>query len=618
MDNTAFNNLVAKAVAGNKDALNDLINQSYQDLFYYALKIVRDEDKAYDALQNGCEEILKTIGNLRENAAFITWSRRIIYHHCLKLVGKSRIVTLEENEDGETILDLIPDETPGSLPQEVVENKELHDILQGMIDSLPGNQRAALMLFHFEHIPIKEIAIIQGEKEATVKTHLHRGRKAMEKKIEEYEKKTGTKLHCVGVLPLLYFLFQNDKAKADTASAALWPQLQTAIAPTIAAVGAGTSAAAGTAIFSTLAFKIGATVVAAALVVGGVVISTRSGNEPAETEAPESSYAEPPVLVPGAPNPGEKHPFQHYAFDDEAHWLLCDCPGVTDARQTHSFVDGECVVCRMPQPLPSGNPYLDYDTTRLGGHWLYMPMPVYTESTGADEFYINGDGSLYIDSKTYYPVGSRFDDAPVGDPCPLLLYFRETPFDPEVGITEMEAYSAPITLKLKSIDDCGVISLTIINGDTYSYGDYYRESDYFDYDKVELTLDNYRDYLTITIDPVGCGYSYGTFYAYSGIQFTLKEGLGEASCIQIRGSIVTEYHLVESNIKTQDSDFTNISTSPEYTDLRTSFYGTSYTKHIDIMMGETVPINNVVKWYGDIPINLDIDSISGYVFVPKQ
>ena len=615
MDRLAFNNLVAQAIAGDKAAMNAVISESFQDIHFYARKILKDADQAADAAQNSCIEIIESIGNLRESAAFVTWSRRIVYHQCMKLVGTPMEVPLEANEDGETILDSIADLTPGTLPEEVVENEELRQILLGMIDVLPEHQRSAMMLYYYEQLHTKDIASIQGAKLQDVKNWLYHGRKAVGKQVEAYEKKTGIKLHSVAVAPLLYFLFHSGKTETDAASAALLPQVLSAVAPSVVGTaGAGAAAATGAAVGASLVIKIAAAAIATVLVVGGVVIGMQSGNQSTGEEKSETSYSEP--SAPTDPNLDEAHPFQHYAFDDEAHWLLCDCEGATDTRQAHTFADGECTVCHMPQPLPGGNPYLTYDTTILGGHWLAMPLD--TVGDAAEEFYINGDGSLYMNGTTYYPVGSRQGDAPVGEPSPLLIYFRQIPYDPQVGITETEAYSAPLLLELKSIDDRTVISLSIIGADVYIAGKYYRESDYFGYEKLELTMDNYQDYLTITIDPISCGYSYMTFYANTGIQFTLKEGLGAASCCVIEGSILAERHIISSNIQTQEHDLNEIPFGEETTNLRVSFYGTSYNKYIQIMSGETVPVNNIVEWYGYIPKDVEISSVSGFVFVPKQ
>lgn len=241
--------------------------------------------------------------------------------------------------------------------------------------------------------------------------------------------------------------------------------------------------------------RVGATIVAAALVIGGVVLVIQSRNAPCEHPAPpDISHSE---SVGSEDNSDHPHVFDIWAFDDEAHFLLCRCGVFHPERGAHTYVDGQCSICRKIEPLPSGNPYLTYDCTVLGGHWIYITG----NASGGDvqsDFYISGDGSIYVQSKTYYPVGSRLGDAAMGEAAPMMIFFRETPYDPEVGITETEAYNTPIILEIQSVNDIGVIALSIINSENHVdsfYGQFYRESDYFGHEKN--ALDSATDYIFI-------------------------------------------------------------------------------------------------------------------------
>ena len=61
--------LVIKAQQGNKAALEDLISQCYQDIYYFAFKTVKNEDLASDITQESCMEIITTLDKLREPGA---------------------------------------------------------------------------------------------------------------------------------------------------------------------------------------------------------------------------------------------------------------------------------------------------------------------------------------------------------------------------------------------------------------------------------------------------------------------------------------------------------------------------------------------------------------------
>jgi RNA polymerase sigma-70 factor (ECF subfamily) len=62
--------------------------------------------------------------------------------------------------------------------------------LLAALRALPGNQRAALVLFYFEGLPTEEIASELGVAPSTARSLLHRGRAAMARQLELPEKIT--------------------------------------------------------------------------------------------------------------------------------------------------------------------------------------------------------------------------------------------------------------------------------------------------------------------------------------------------------------------------------------------------------------------------------------------
>ena len=306
--------LVLAAQQGDQQALSDLLEASYRDLYFYAYQTVKNEDLAADITQESCLEIIATISQLREPNAFVVWARRITYHQCTRFFRESKEVTVEANEEGETIFDQIPDENEGVLPEQVQLDKEFRATMQQLLDELPAQQRTALMLYYYEKLSVSQIAQIQDTTEGTVKSRLNYGRKAVKAKVEEYEKKTGTRLHSIAPLPLLlFFLFgrQSAAAMASTSLGSVPAVLSGSIAAgSGATAGAATTAATGTAVTTgagaaaaatgiSLGAKIAAGVVAAAVCIGGAIggIALLKDNAPAEATAPVQQIELDPYLL---------------------------------------------------------------------------------------------------------------------------------------------------------------------------------------------------------------------------------------------------------------------------------------------------------------------------------
>jgi len=207
--------IVTAAQRGEENAVSELYNTFYMDLHYYIMKTVKDSELAADLTQDTFIEILQTIQSLREPAAFPIWSRRIAYHKCTAHFRKRKDVLETENEEGVSVFDNLVEERDEFIPDEALDKAELKQAIRAILDELPEEQRSAIMMRYFDEIPVKDIALIQGVSEGTVKSRLNYARKAIKQAVKEYEKKTGVKLHIKGIVPLLLWLFREYRIAND-------------------------------------------------------------------------------------------------------------------------------------------------------------------------------------------------------------------------------------------------------------------------------------------------------------------------------------------------------------------------------------------------------------------
>lgn len=202
-------NTVLSVQNGEDNAAAALYDAFHTDLYYHILKTVNDPLLAEDILQDTFIEILKTINDLKEPAAFLSWSKQIAYHRCTAYYKKRRDVLTDEKEDGSSVFDTVKEDNSEFIPDEALDKEDLKQTIHAMIASLPVEQRSALLMRYFDEMSIKEIAEIQGVTEGTVKSRLNYARKSVKQAVEGYEKKNGVKLHCIGVIPLLLWLFRE-------------------------------------------------------------------------------------------------------------------------------------------------------------------------------------------------------------------------------------------------------------------------------------------------------------------------------------------------------------------------------------------------------------------------
>ncbi len=278
MEKEQLVSLVTKAQQGDQTALNDLFNAFYNDVYYFALKTVKDDQIACDVTQETFVEIINTIEKLENPVAFVTWMKQITYHQCTRYFKKKKDVIVDEDEDGNTIFDTLQEDNAEFIPEEALDKEDFKNTIMSIIDELSEEQRAAIMMFYFDEMSIKQIAEVQGVSENTVKSRLNYGKKGIKKSVEEYEKKHNIKLHSFGFLPFMLWLFKDYFAQSmPTASAEIVAEGVAAATGTTITVSAATATTVATATTTATAVGIGAKIAAmpiASKIVAGIVAAT--------------------------------------------------------------------------------------------------------------------------------------------------------------------------------------------------------------------------------------------------------------------------------------------------------------------------------------------------------
>ncbi len=279
MEKEQLVSLVTKAQGGEAQALNCLFNEFYNDLYYFALKTVKDDETALDVTQEAFVEIINTLGNLKEPAAFVTWAKQITYHQCTRYFKKKKDVLAPEDEEGNTVFDTLTEENAEFIPDEALDKADFKKTVMAILDELSVEQRSATMMYYFDEMSVKQIAEIQGVSEGTVKSRLNYARKAIKASVEDYEKKHNIKLHAIPFFPFFKWIFEGAfEGGMPVASAEIVAEGVTTATGTAIAVSATTGTTAAVATATTAgAVSLGAKIAAmpiATKIIAGVVAAT--------------------------------------------------------------------------------------------------------------------------------------------------------------------------------------------------------------------------------------------------------------------------------------------------------------------------------------------------------
>ena len=232
--------VVIKAQSGDKKAFTELFEHTQKMVYFSALKITGNESVAEDMTQEVYLKAMEKLSTLQAPEAFVGWLRQITVNTCKNYLAAKKPFALGENEDDEIMANL-PEVDENFIPHEYADNRETCRIIMKMVDSLPESQRAAVIMYYYNELPISRIAELLEVSENTVKSRLNYARRQIKEQVEDLEKK-GTKLHAVPVLGLV----MHRAAEEFTLSAAAKTAITSAIAAKTIAAATTTATTAAT------------------------------------------------------------------------------------------------------------------------------------------------------------------------------------------------------------------------------------------------------------------------------------------------------------------------------------------------------------------------------------
>jgi RNA polymerase sigma-70 factor (ECF subfamily) len=158
--------LVQRAIDGDYDAFSVLVKASASRQYAIATLILRDADRAQDAVQEALVAAWKSLSALRNPDAWEAWLHRLTVRACYRAARRQGQRSLFE-------LRGMPEREPVVAADEPTLLAE-RDRLERELGRLPIDQRAVLVLHFYVGLPLTEAADALGIPAGTAKSRLHR------------------------------------------------------------------------------------------------------------------------------------------------------------------------------------------------------------------------------------------------------------------------------------------------------------------------------------------------------------------------------------------------------------------------------------------------------------
>ncbi len=172
--------LAQRYLAGDQQAFEVLVKRYSGPLFNFIRRFLGGEyDAASDILQQVMLQLYLSLPKLRTGEPLKAWLYQVARNRCLDELRRKRAMHFSElekeiDEEEQSLVETMQDRSP--LPEEVVERRDVQEILLKAIRALPPKFRAVVLLRYAAQLSYAEIGRVLHMPEATAKTYFQRAK----------------------------------------------------------------------------------------------------------------------------------------------------------------------------------------------------------------------------------------------------------------------------------------------------------------------------------------------------------------------------------------------------------------------------------------------------------
>ncbi len=181
--------LIEQFRQGSVQAFERLMQRYRDDICAYAYRHAKSYEDAEDIAQEVFAKVYRALPAWKPQASFKTWLYTIARNLCtdhhrgrIRRPTQSLEALQADSSDEPTAPDSAND------PVRNLEESEIHTVIAEALDQLSDQQKEVFVLYHYQHLQIKEIAKVLEIADGTVKMHRHRAMKKLRILLEPYWK----------------------------------------------------------------------------------------------------------------------------------------------------------------------------------------------------------------------------------------------------------------------------------------------------------------------------------------------------------------------------------------------------------------------------------------------
>lgn len=202
-----ISHLVEKIKKGDNKSFEKLYKLTEREVWFTCISFLKNETTAQDIMQETYITAFLKIQSLEKSSQIRSWLNRIAVNKCKNyLKGKGEIQLDDEIFENQAIVD-----ERMSIPEEYISDKAKREIILSIMQEVLSDvQYQTVIMHYFNEMTVDEIAEVFECSRGTVLSRLNYSRAKMKTAIEDYENKSGDRLHGVVFVPFFTTIFREQ------------------------------------------------------------------------------------------------------------------------------------------------------------------------------------------------------------------------------------------------------------------------------------------------------------------------------------------------------------------------------------------------------------------------
>ena len=202
-----ISHLVEKIKKGDNKSFEKLYKLTEREVWFTCISFLKNETTAQDIMQETYITAFLKIQSLEKSSQIRSWINRIAVNKCKNyLKGKGEIQLDDEIFENQAIVD-----ERISIPEEYISDKAKREIILSIMQEVLSDvQYQTVIMHYFNEMTVDEIAEVFECSRGTVLSRLNYSRAKMKTAIEDYENKSGDRLHGVVFVPFFTTIFREQ------------------------------------------------------------------------------------------------------------------------------------------------------------------------------------------------------------------------------------------------------------------------------------------------------------------------------------------------------------------------------------------------------------------------